>query len=445
MRRVNLRRLHAAEVCVGLALCLAIDGPKAVRAQTLPPVRTLGPITHVSTSGMLGSVSTVRPLPSGQVIVNDISRRQLVLLDADLRTSKVIADSTAATGRAYGVATDGLMTFTADSSIFVDAPSQSMSVLDPNGLVARVMSAPAEARYLVGGPFGTPGFDPKGRLVFRGMPPIASSAAGESRADNRGPRFPQYADSAPIIRLNLQSRRRDTVAYVKVPRETVSASRDVQGRPGPPKVIASPLPVIDAWALLPDGSVAVLRGADYHLEIVSMNGARRVFAKFAHPWQRLTDDEKQSVIDSAQVEEDKVREALKRAVLANPTASAGAIPETPGRPAGVTVTVLQGRGAGTAEFQPTRVVMIPAKELPDYRPAFRLDALRVDHAGNLWVRTTLPGKPGAIYDVIGQGGAIFDRVAVPYGRSIVGFGEHVAYLSVLDENGARLERARLRQ
>jgi hypothetical protein len=189
----------------------------------------------------------------------------------------------------------------------------------------------------------------------------------------------------------------------------------------------------------------VLRGIDYHLELFSMNGARRVFPKFAHPWQRLTDDEKQRVVDSAQVEADKAREALKRAVNANPTATPNTIPEVPGRPAGVTVTVLQGRSAGTAEFEPTRVVMIPAKQLPDYRPAFRMDALLVDHAGNLWVRTTLPGKPGALYDVISEGGAIVDRVTVPYGRAIVGFGEHDVYLSVLDESGARLERARLRQ
>jgi hypothetical protein len=37
-----------------------------------------------------------------------------------------------------------------------------------------------------------------------------------------------------------------------------------------------------------------------------------------------------------------------------------------------------------------------------------------------------------------------DRVQVPFGRVITGFSEDVVYMGVLDEKGARLERARVR-
>ena len=88
--------------------------------------------------------------------------------------------------------------------------------------------------------------------------------------------------------------------------------------------------------------------------------------------------------------------------------------------------------------------MIDAKELPDYRPAFRRGAVRSDEDGNLWVRTTAPSNAGAIYDVINGKGQLIDRVKVPFGRVISGFGPGVVYMGVLDDKGARLEMARIK-
>ena len=87
---------------------------------------------------------------------------------------------------------------------------------------------------------------------------------------------------------------------------------------------------------------------------------------------------------------------------------------------------------------------VPPNELADYRPAFRLGATRADPDGNLWVRATIPSKAGAIYDVINGNGELVDRVKLPFGRILCGFGPGVAYLGVLDDKGARLEMARLR-
>jgi hypothetical protein len=64
--------------------------------------------------------------------------------------------------------------------------------------------------------------------------------------------------------------------------------------------------------------------------------------------------------------------------------------------------------------------------------------------GNLWVRTTTPSDGGAIHAVINEKGQLVDRVKLPFGRVISGFGPGVAYLRVLDEQGARLEKARLK-
>jgi sugar lactone lactonase YvrE len=89
--------------------------------------------------------------------------------------------------------------------------------------------------------------------------------------------------------------------------------------------------------------------------------------------------------------------------------------------------------------------MIPATDLPDYRPAFLPGATRVDTDGNLWIRTTqnVDGRP--VYNVLNRKGELVDRVQLPANRVLVGFGEGGAvYLAVLEGRNVVLERARVR-
>ena len=82
--------------------------------------------------------------------------------------------------------------------------------------------------------------------------------------------------------------------------------------------------------------------------------------------------------------------------------------------------------------------------MPDYRPAFKQSAARGDADGNLWIRTSKMVNGGAVYDVINGRGVLIDRIAVPPGRVIAGFGPGgVVYMGVLDGTVARLERARV--
>lgn len=86
-------------------------------------------------------------------------------------------------------------------------------------------------------------------------------------------------------------------------------------------------------------------------------------------------------------------------------------------------------------------------DLPDYRPPFATNAVRADGDGNLWVRINTP-KPipgGAVYDVISRKGELVDRLQLPPGYNLVGFGAgRVVYLSMRDPQGVHLARVRLR-
>ena len=93
------------------------------------------------------------------------------------------------------------------------------------------------------------------------------------------------------------------------------------------------------------------------------------------------------------------------------------------------------------------VSVINPRYLPDFRPPFTSGAVRADLDGNLWVRTVparrTPGGP--VYDVISREGKLVDRLQVPPGYQLVGFGRgRVVFLMVRDAAGVHLARVRLR-
>ncbi len=88
-----------------------------------------------------------------------------------------------------------------------------------------------------------------------------------------------------------------------------------------------------------------------------------------------------------------------------------------------------------------------AGELPDYKPPFAVGSVRADADGNLWIRTN-PAKPtpgaGFVFDIVNRQGELKDRIQLPLGYALVGFGRGgVVYLSMRDAKGVHLARVRL--
>lgn len=91
--------------------------------------------------------------------------------------------------------------------------------------------------------------------------------------------------------------------------------------------------------------------------------------------------------------------------------------------------------------------LIRQSDVPDYKPPIAPTSTRADADGNLWVRT-IPMRPtpgGPIYDIINAQGEMFDRVQLPQGFTLAGFGPgRVVYLANRDAAGLRLSRVRLK-
>lgn len=94
------------------------------------------------------------------------------------------------------------------------------------------------------------------------------------------------------------------------------------------------------------------------------------------------------------------------------------------------------------------VEFVPIKEIADYYPAIRPGAAKADLDGNLWILPTTSAQSKAgelVYDVVTHTGDLLERVRMPVGRSIAGFGHGgILYLMWRDQDGQwYLERTRI--
>lgn len=510
-------------ITLGLLACLSTS---ALAQQSIKP-RPLGAVQATSKE-LLGSATLARQLPNGSVIVNDASKRRLMLLDPTLQSFSLIADSTSGAANSYGQRPGGLLPYVADSTLYLDVTAGSLLVIDPSGKVARVMSPPrpSDNNYLVNSNFGYPGFDAQGRMIYRSAYPRQLQQTRDG-----GIQSAPAPDSAPIIRVNLDTRKADTIGVVKLAK-TLMTSTTIGGMT---MMMGSqaPLQSIDDWALLSDGSVAVLRGRDYHIDWINADGTKKTTDRIAFDWQRLNDDQKLAIIDSISKARASAQSApgggapmmmfgdgggmsvmyrggdgggrggnvtVDRTMVAGAAAAAAATgtPPTP-PPASATPASSAKPGDSTAKATPApasnasnsnssasvtpagssvdnKVVAadragiemkgaamgggmpgmpgmpggIPgpplpaASDLPDYMPPFMNSSARPDADAHVWVRTTTPGATAGnvVYDVINNKGELIDRVDVPKGMSIVGFGKGgIVYLTQREAYSVRLVRA----
>ncbi len=397
---------------------LAIAGASSrLTAQSTPNVRRIGPVLATSTEA-LASVSQIRTLPGGRVIVNDTSGRRLILFDSLLRHGTVIADSKGATGVRYPSPLGGLIAYRGDSSLFADPYTSKLFLLDGAGKVVRMLE-PLQANQMISlmpGPFGAPGVDAEGRLVFR---------ASITPPSDHSPSAPApLLDSALIVRFDLVKRKLDTAAKWRIPSvRWVSTPTKVPG--GTLRRVSSlvdPLPWTDDWAILSDGTIAIVRGRDYRADFIDGNNKMTSKRKIPFKWEPLSHQGKLAILDS-------VRTTMLRIVAASIKRDSLA------------------RAASGRPWSPVpmpTIQLVTLNEMPEVRPAFRPGSALGDADGNLWIRTSKILDGGVVYDVINKRGVLIDRVLTPPRRVIAGFGRGgIVYMCVADGDVARLERARL--
>ena len=314
---------RCAYAAIGAALMGAAALPVAAQQQEAapqqsplgPPIQQIATAAAVSTEP-LGMMLSVRELPDGRILVDDAQRRRLLLMDSSLKVVGVVLDSLSDAENFYGVSTGaaGLLPFRGDTTLFIDAGSYAMLVIDPAGKVVRVRSIwRVQDMYSVvsrGSYGGWPDVDARGRIVYR----ISATAAAPTVRPPAGvPYIPNTPDSAFVVAADVDTRRLDTLGVVRIPK-TEYRVYQTPGQTGFSIISAfNPLPRYDGWAVLADGTVAFVRGVDYRVEYLEPDGSIRSSPKLPYEWQRLTSEDKQRLVDS-------VRTARRRTAALNQVA-----------------------------------------------------------------------------------------------------------------------------
>jgi hypothetical protein len=439
----------------------------AAHAQRPLAVRQLGKLERVSAQP-LASAASALPMPGGRVLVNDLTGRRLLLFDSTLARATVVADTTSVTNYAY-TGRGSLIRYRGDTALFVEPTSLSMLVIGPSGAIVRVMAfppAPGQGggqAMLGGGMVGIPGFDARGRLHFFGglsaLPGVIMLTTGipilvDGKPTEFAARMMAWSgasittenstlDSAFILRADLATRVLDTVGVVRIPKSKRVLKVDAQGGLLSIETTPDPLPVVDTWTITADGTLAMVRGRDYHVDWLGADGRWTSSPKMSFDWQRVSDERKETLIDSTV----KAWQKTFDEVAGMPTRggdAGGGSGRGGGPPARGNVGTPPG-GGRPSNRAPLLAVRPALTELPDYFPPFDMGAAYGDADGNLWIRTTtiFGGQP--VYDIVNRRGELFDRVQLPSFRTIAGFGPGVIFMAVKDSAGVvRLERARIK-
>jgi hypothetical protein len=369
----------------------------------------------------LGAAPSIRQLSDTRLYVNDPGRHRLLLLDSALRTLSVVADTLLGTLVQYGSRAAQIIAFLGDSTLFVEPTSQSILVLDSRGRVGHVAAAPKASDFAAVAS-GRAGADLLGRLVYRVVPgAVRLPSADGTGSVTHGP------DSAAIVRADFDSRAVDTIAKLKVPVPQVLYAMVGASGAMTHKSVVNPVSWVDDWAMCPDGTIAIVRGQDYHIDWVSVDGKVTSTPRLPFDWRRITGDEKQRLADSArQIAQAQVDSARARA--SRVSRSSGGV--------GLMGSRSALDGTSTSTPMDAEIASAPLSEMPDYFPPIRAGAVRADLEGNVWIlpfTSRLAGASGVVYDVVNQRGESFERVQLPAGRSIVGFGVRgVLYLAWRD-------------
>lgn len=352
----------------------------------------------------LSSISGVRELRDGRVIVSDARDRSLQLID--FRDGSATGIGREGSGPGEWRVPSRLHAMPGDSTLMEDFANGRYFVIGPDGKPA------ATFQLAAGSPaaFGTLlGVDTRGRLIIER--PLLAEREGPG-VGSTGVSF--------VLRYDRSSARVDTVGRLSKVAGEFSGVSQLPG--GMLRAFTNrPLAALDLAGAATDGRVVILRHSPYRLEWVSATDVRGEGPAAEGPRVRVTQAEK---------------EAFARGQV---------------RPGTIVVRDGAAGGSGGAVARPSAAdidaaamasLTNPDMTWPDWKPPFLSGALFAAPEGRMWVlRTRAHDDRVPVFDVFDASGRVVERVALPAGTRIAGFGRHAVYVVRTDEDDLQyLER-----
>ncbi|HEX4933991.1 MAG TPA: hypothetical protein VFV33_12470, partial [Gemmatimonadaceae bacterium] len=381
-------------------LALAASSPLlAQRGTGAPPTLTLTtPLAeHPEPLTQPGSLHELR---DGRILIADTKDRLLYLYDfANQSAAQVSRQGGGPLEYQFpaGIFAAG------DSILVVDMLQQRFLVLDAAGTPRRTH------RLVATGDVAT-------TMVKLGTV-IAIDAKGRVYTESRGVtivagKMPTLSDTVALVRWSTLGTRGDTLAtrieHAEMPKMGGTPQSGISF-----KLPMTAFTVRDAWAVFPDGRVAVARGSDYHTEWIDAGGRRTVAGRVPYTPIPITERDKE-----------RARKAMRE-----------------GAEQGLKLGASMAASSGQKMPKIAMDVEEPAS-WPKVKPPFAM--VRAGPDGRLWVVRSGGGDDeGAEYDVLAPDGRLERRVRTSPRVTLLGFGKGVLYAVRKDEDDLRyLQRYR---
>jgi streptogramin lyase len=314
-------------------------------------------------------VSGIGELPDGRLIVTDATSPAIHLLDP--KTGAAESVGTPGAGQGQYVQPGGVYSGPEGTLLILDRGLKRVLIVSPAGVVSGSYSIAIKG--VTSASDADVDFErlDGSRLSYFAEQPDLSLIGGGGSA----------AQTVDLVRFNAATQTRTTVTALRIPQtqtmpggDNVILSRQVIGSPA------------DGFGVAPDGRVAVVRAQPYRVEWHTPSGL-------------VTEG---PVIDYQPV---PMAEADKEAFREQ---------------AGSASVGMVGREQVSGGF---------GLRFADVKPAFAPNDIAVSPAGRVWVMRSKPFDAATVvYDVFDERGRRVDRVALPAGSRVVGFGRQSVFV-----------------
>ena len=354
------------------------------------------------------TLSGVRTLPDGRLLVADALGQALTIIDLAAGTADTI-------GRVGGGPNeyrqpDGVFALPGGQTLLVDLGNGRLTTLESD------LSFGESTPIVQGEP--RPGMGPGGGMTF--VLPRAVDDRGrvyfQAAMGGMGPDG-QPNDSGPVLRWTREDNEIDTVGMVKLPGRRVESRGGANNR----GVMIRPIPLTpqDAWGVGANGRIALARANPYSLEWIEPDGSQVRGSQVEFRPVPIRQADKEQYVEALGANGLQVSVGIQNGVRSMSFSRGGG-----------------GGGGGTPDTD--------SYEWPDSKPAFAGSGVWVTPEGTAWVARSVPAGDDIPFDVFGADGQLQERIILPAGRRILGFGGGFVYVAARDDLDLQwLERYRL--
>jgi hypothetical protein len=229
-----------------------------------------------------------------------------------------------------------------------------------------------------------------------------------------GPAGPTPADSMHIVGFDVgPTPEFKKLATIRTPQSGPQERPPPEGNRIIVRVPFNGLALADAWTLLPDGTIAIIRGNGYTVEFLGRDG--KTTAPVAIPYERIkvTEADRKAELDFQRDQLNSVMTVIKKSLPANFT---------------IDLTIK------------------PPPSWPEEYPPIAAIVAFTTPSGQVWVRRSVPARlDREQWDVIDRSGKLVQRWQLPPKTNLVGVGDGAVYATRRDEDDLRyLQRIVLR-